>query len=469
MKEFSYIEIQQPIGVFYYCAIPATYLLKIVRSSPRSKSEDGVQRDLQQERINNISKYCSDPDAVFPTPIVVSVDDGTKVTINEEQRKISFPDEVGEIGDVIDGQHRLWGIEGSKYAELFVLPVAFMFGLTLEEKAYIFSTINSNQRKVNPSLIYDLFEVTKTRSPQKTVHELARVMNNTETSPFYNRLKMLGKKTKLQNKATLSQGTFAKTLLPLITRDPDEDSRLIKRKQPLKEDIRCPFRAYFIDGKDDVIAKILLNCFSALKNVFPEEWESPQNNILWKTTGCRALIYSLPSIIRKGHREKILTQKFFEACFMAFKDKLEELNDMPTSQSFPGGGEQNQKKLAMIIVEAVAELDIVEYEKNLVQSPFLDFLKGLGELNIHEIYDLAQALQWKTDSLVVFKCKKIEEGKLKITYPFYDASTVVTKEEAVEDLKYLEDTYMDGLDAESWYGYRRELDKELDEELDKNE
>lgn len=463
MKTFSYIEVQQPIGVFYYCAIPAAYLLKIVRSSPRSKSEEGVQRDQQQDRINNISKYCSDPDAVFPTPIVVSVDAGTKVTLDEEHRKIVFSDEEGIIGDVIDGQHRLWGIEGSKYADQFVLPVALMFGLTLEEKAYIFSTINSNQRKVDPSLIYDLFDVSKTRSPQKTVHELARVMNNTEASPFYNRLKMLGKKTKTQDKATLSQGTFAKTVLQLITRDADEDVRLMKREEALKEDVRCPFREYFIEERDDVIAKILLNCFTALKNVFPNEWEDPHSNILWKTTGFRAVVYSLPSIIRKGHREKMLTQKFFEACFMAFKKKLDEEEKTLTSQHFPGGGEQNQKKLAKIIIEAVADLDIKEYEDNLVRSKFRDFLEDLGELNMHEVYDLAQALQGRTEALVFFKCK--EDGDtIEITYPYYDASTGVTKEEAAVDLKYLEDKYMEGLDADSWYGYRQALEKAMDED-----
>ena len=460
MKTFSYIETQQPIGTFYYCAIPATFLLKVVRSSPRSKSETGVQRDLQQDRINSISRYCSDPDAVFPTPIVVSVDASSNVTLDEVHRWVVFADEEAIIGDVIDGQHRLWGIEGSKYADQFVLPVALMFGLTLEEKAYIFSTINSNQRKVDPSLIYDLFAVTKTRSPQKTVHELARVMNNTEASPFYNRLKMLGKKTSSQEKATLSQGTFAKTILQLITRDPEEDARLVKRDKDLKEDVRCPFREYFIDDKDDVIAKILLNCFSALKNVFPKEWEEPHNNILWKTTGFRAVVYALPSIIRKGYRDKVLTQKFFEICFMAFKKQIEKSKQTLTSQHFPGGGEQNQKKMAKIIIEAVANLNLKEYDDNLVRSKFQDFLESLGELDMHEIYDLAQALQGKTDCLLFFKCEE-KDDKLEITYPYFDANTSVTKEEAKADLKYLEDKYMEGLDAESWYGYRQALEKTL--------
>ena len=53
---------------------------------------------------------------------------------------------------------------------------------------------------------------------------------------------------------------------------------------------------------------------------------------------------------------------------------------------------------------------------------------------------------------------------MEITYPYYDASTGVTKEEAAVDLKFLEDKYMEGLDAESWYGYRQALEKSLNEE-----
>ena len=104
-----------------------------------------------------------------------------------------------------------------------------MFDLTIEEKAYVFSTINSNQTKVPPSLIFDLFDVSNLRSPNKTVHHIARVMNCSVESPFYNRLKMLGKKEQSQKNATLSQGTFAKTILMLISKDPNEDARLIKR------------------------------------------------------------------------------------------------------------------------------------------------------------------------------------------------------------------------------------------------
>lgn len=463
MIAFDYIEVKQPIGTFYLCSIPASRLLKMVNVIRRSQQDDGVQRDPSESRIKNIGEYCSDPDAIFPTPIVVSVDTTAKVIIDEGKHQIFFPDE-GVIGDVIDGQHRLWGIERSSYVEAFTLPVVLMFGLTTEQKAYVFSTINSNQVKVSPSLIYDLFDVAKERSPHKTVHQIARVMNNSEESPFHNRLKMLGRKEPNQENATLSQGTFAKSVLQLISRNPDDDARRIKRGDPLNSDFRCPLRDYFIIGKDEVISKILMNCYGALKNVFPEEWNDPQRNILWKTTGFRAVIYALPSLIRKGRREKVLTKDFFILCFAAFRKLLEKEKLTLTSKDFPGGGEQNQKILAGKIIEAVSEINVDAYIANLIRPrDFEDFMEKIGDLDYHELYDLSQALQGHTESLVFFKCKEKDNGDIEITYPYYDASICLSKEQAESSLKYLEANYMDNLDADSWYGYRQAIEKVLNE------
>lgn len=349
----KYIEVQQPIGTFYMCCLPAQSLLNIVRVTPRNQNIEGVQREMSQSRIKEIGSYCSEPDAVFPTPIVISIDKGASVEIDEDHQEIMLPDDV-IVGEVIDGQHRLWGIQRSSYIDQFNLPVVFMFDMTVEEKAYVFSTINSNQKKVNSSLIYDLFDVSTLRSPKRTVHYISRLMNSLEDSPFYNRLKMLGKKEKTQENATLSQGTFAKSILMLISQNPDNDARLIKNGETLPSDSNLCFRQYFIEDRDGVILKILLNCFNALKEVFMEEWENPNDNILWKTTGFRAVIYALPHLYKKGIKEKSLTKEFFKSCFENLKRQLSDKNIKLTSSSFPGGGEQNQKKLAGIIVESIS-------------------------------------------------------------------------------------------------------------------
>lgn len=460
MITIDYIEVQQPIGTFYLCCLPASTLLKIVHVHARSKYNDGVQRDMSKSRIKSVGAYCSDPDAVFPTPIVISVDKSANVKIDDINHKISFSGD-SYIGDVIDGQHRLWGIENSDYINSFNLPVVLMFDLTIEEKAYVFSTINSNQTKVPPSLIYDLFDVSNLRTPNRTVHHVARVMNCSEESPFFNRLKMLGKRDTSQVKATLSQGTFAKSILMLISKDPDEDSRLIKRGDKLVPNDKLIFRQYFIDNKDEIIVKILFNCFNALKEVFYNEWNNPQDNILWKTTGFRAIIYALPSLCKKGIREKALTQTFFRSCFQAFKADLNNKRISLTSNDFPGGSEQIQRRLARLIVDSVANMDIIQYDNNLLNTKGIqEFIDNIIDINKYELYDIARALDKKDVSYDTLRVENINDDSFKLIYPYTDVYIEVTKEQAKVFLQYIEHKYMSNMDYESWLSYAENLEND---------
>ena len=267
MITIPYIKVDQPIGRFYLASLPATVLVSITTVDPRDLDNDtGVQRPEKNKRIKEISEYCSDPDATFPTSIVVSVySEKMQYCSVIEEKNIIAIDESQIIGQVLDGQHRLKGLAQSNNIENFEIPVVFMFNLSQKENAYVFSIINSKQTKVNPSHIVDLLSFTDVRSPQKTAHEVAKALNAMPESPFYMRLKMLGYNAPGQD-ATLSQGTFAAQLIPLISRNPDDDARKIKRNEVLEEDSSRPLREYFIDGKDEIILKLMLNCFNAVRN-----------------------------------------------------------------------------------------------------------------------------------------------------------------------------------------------------------
>ncbi|GAB6009189.1 DGQHR domain-containing protein [Dysgonomonas reticulitermitis] len=350
--KIPFIKIEQPIGTFYISAIRADILNNLVEVRSRFDDKDkGIQREESQYRINEIADYCSDPDATFPTPIIISVYPNAGLQIVDEGFLI---DEIGIIGEVIDGQHRLKGISKSGYANRFELPIILMFNLIEEEKAYVFSIINSKQTKVSMSLIYDLFALSRHRSPQKTAHEIARSLNKMEESPFYNRLKMLGKKEDDQAIAVLSQGTFVQYLLRLISKNPDLDSRLIKKNEELKDDKSLPLREYFINQQDQYILKILLNLFNALKNTFPSEWENPKDNILWKTTGFGAIIGAFNEMYKKGDERDDLTESFFSYCFERFKDLLDKKELKLNSEHFPSNAQQ-QTKLSSLIIESLEQ------------------------------------------------------------------------------------------------------------------
>jgi len=341
----KYLSVRQPIGNFYITSLEASILSKIADATARGEHPDAVQREQSQKRIKEISEYCSDTDATFPTPIIVSVNSNSNVRIDEDY--IYF-DENDIIGDVIDGQHRLEGLKKSKYINDFQVPVVFMFDLEPYQKAYVFSIINSKQTRVNMSLIYDLFALSKTRSPYKTCHEIARALNKDSKSPFNRRLKMLGKKEEDQELASLSQGTFIKYFLELITKNPDKDSRDIKRGNILEDDSSLPLRRYFIADEDSSIHKIMFNLFSGVKEVFHNEWNDPDNYILSKPIGFGSIIKIFPELFKVGHEDGDLSQAFFEGAFRKIKSNL--VHEI-TSENY-GSNEQARNKLTKDLLQA---------------------------------------------------------------------------------------------------------------------
>lgn len=351
INTLTLLEINQPIGTFYIGKINSRELIKI-KKVVRRRTDNGPQRDLEESRVKGISRYCEDPDATFPTPIVLAVNSSDIVEMNlieNTEGLFSFKyDNDHEFAEILDGQHRVEGISLNGGFETDLM-IVIMIDLTMEEKAYVFSTINSNQKKVDKSIIYDLFEVSENRSPAKTCHAVARSLNSMESSAFYNRLKMLGKKE--GNLQTLSQGTFVTKMLQLISKDPQGDMIASKQGKKLEKDEKFVLRQFFIDERDDIITKILMNYFNAVANVFDKEWEST-DYILVKTTGFGALIKVFPAIYIEGSRRQMLTQQFFESVFRTVKNELERLELELTSADL-GAGEQAQARLASIILSGL--------------------------------------------------------------------------------------------------------------------
>lgn len=347
--KINYIAVTQPIGTFYITSIEASVLAKIVTVERRTENAHAVQREESDKRIKEIAKYCGDTDATFPTPIIIAVSNKADISIDPDF--IEF-DEKKIIGEVIDGQHRLGGLKKSQNISDFQLPVVLMFNLMSEEKAYVFSIINSKQTRVNMSLIYDLFSLSENRSPYKTCHEIARALNRGEDSPLYNRLKMLGKKEKGQELASLSQGTFIKYMLELISRNPGEDTRRLKKGEDLECDETFVLRSYFIEGKDSIILKIITNLFGGVSKALSEEWLHPHKYILSKSIGFGAIIKAFPEIYKKGVSEHDLSTSFFEKIFEKFKEYLQGKNISLTSEKF-GSNEQARTQLSKYIIESI--------------------------------------------------------------------------------------------------------------------
>lgn len=354
MKTICMIEINQPIGTFYIGKMLSTDIVHIAKVSQRDSS-GGHQRQLKNARAKEIAIYCTDPDATFPTPVILAVSEEDFIQISPTDYGIvSFKyDETRKIAEILDGQHRIAGISVAADKE-FELPVVIMFNLREEQKAYVFSTINGNQVKVDRSLIYDLFDLSETPSPYKTCHYIARSMNSDPQSPFYKRLKMLEKRE--SSKQTISQNTFVTNLCQLISAKPQEDEIAIKKNESLQDNSKYVFRKYFIHGKDEVILKILHNYFGAAAEVFPAEWNNPKDFILTKSVGFEGLISALSVLVPRGEKKGDLSKQYFTFVFEQLKLQLSIKNMQLTSKCFSSSS-QDAKRISQMIVDAESLLN----------------------------------------------------------------------------------------------------------------
>lgn len=379
------ISITQPIGTFYVASIPAGTLLTLVDILSRDMTEEGrlrVQREYNEERGKEIAKYSKDDNATFPTSIIIATYPD-KVRISEHGLAFGrlsddsdwLPmtlDAPFKIGEVIDGQHRLLGLrraiekEGIERLRDFELPVVFMLDLDQGDKAYIFSIINSKQRSVSSSLIMDLFGLQEQRSPYKTCHEIAQAFydwtddqnekGEPKKGPFYKGLKMLGKK--VADEEMLSQGSFGKYVLKLISRKPDEDARRLRENIPLADDSKCVLRSLFIEEKDYAIARILHEYFSAIRNEFEQEWDKlPEKYLLRKTVGFSALITVFEAIWdKKEIRNFKEAADYFAQRAAEFRKNLNGIS--LTSDNFPSS-EKGASKIAAIMLNGAHSEELI--------------------------------------------------------------------------------------------------------------
>lgn len=351
---YPFVAFDQPAGSFLLTAMAANDIIRISRADPAKfdaismETVGGIQREPSRKRIKEIAEYSNTVDATFPTPILLALDTGSYV-LDDNHIEIN-----GEkIADIVDGQHRVLGLKESSRASEFVVPVVFILEATEEQKALIFATINGKQTKVPASIIFDLFRVTTTRSPQKTAHEIARAMNSTSSSPWFRRLKMLGKKTP-SSIESLSQGTFIKFLLPHISADPVDDMDRIRKNQlPLVHD-GCIFNEYFRNDQDSTILKILLNVFHAARNTWTTEWEDPTGSVLTKTTGFSGIMRALPEMVNRGKQVNDLSLEYFCGVFQRAQAAMLTQGIALTSEHFSSSA-SGEAQFRDIILEALQQ------------------------------------------------------------------------------------------------------------------
>ncbi len=314
------------------------------------ESYSGIQRELNKNREKEIGKYVNLVDATFPNSIILAI--SSEHAKYDEKTQTLTIDYQQDVAKVLDGQHRIAGLNAcSKPGNQFQCIVTIYVDMELEDQAIVFATINKEQKSVSKSLAADLFEFAKSRSPQKTGHNIARALDNLQKSPFKGKIKILGTAID-KDKETITQDTFVKSIIKYISSDPQKDRNDYKEnknkahyKLPFvsgKEQERLFLRNMFIDDDSDTnIAQLIYNYFSVIQSKWPIAWnEVKKNNILNKSTGFMAFMDFLKNVYHHiGKIDQVPTKEDFAGII----NPIDIPDDSFTNDNYIPGGSGKSK------------------------------------------------------------------------------------------------------------------------------
>lgn len=341
------IRVQQPLGTFYAFSLRADYLNRITYSLPaevvkrmETESTDnkggystiGSQRPEKESRLDEIASFIRTTEATFPNAIILAANydlDGSyiddevhawRVTGNDEGPwTLYIPSLNKQSASIIDGQHRLHAFEhlppDAPERAMELLCVVFL-ELPTPYHAYVFATINFNQKKVPRSLAYELFGFDVDErpagfwSPETLAVYLTRLMNTERASPLYRSIFPAADSEKLfsqiegqpKSDVRVSMATAVDGILRLISRNPKEDRNTVRRPEHKDLGREClapikgvPLRTMYIQNNDKAIYDLLCNYFAAVRATV---WATAgTGSYLRKTVGVQALFDLLREIL----------------------------------------------------------------------------------------------------------------------------------------------------------------------------
>lgn len=365
---YNYIELEQPVGTIYMGKLNAEDIYSISKSYVRTENEIyGIQRRKNLDRIKDISTYCMDPDAIFPTPIILS-GNSKYVSFDIEKQMIHINlDLINQDNykfSIVDGQHRLEGIHLSGQEKRFVLPIMLTLDTTPEQDAYLFSVINGNQKSVSKSLVFDLFSLSKERTIQKVCNYLVKQLNSDLDSTQFRKIKMLGVRTEESPNALVSQATVVRNLMPYFTKNVEKDNLQLKlgnELESLNPKIYI-FRDYYKNQKDEIIYKILLNYFNAIVKAEKECFDEKTINFLQKTIGYTTKIQLIRPLYLKGLSLKELTEGYFESELITIFQNYNKLFTNKKIYEDYGSSDNGARKLYLDFINAWLNHDVVNID-----------------------------------------------------------------------------------------------------------
>ena len=263
-------------------------------------NSDGYQRPLVDRRLRELAKYVQQEEGVLPTSVLV----GTRLGDEPQVEPCGFDEDNHAVASgqlkipdgatlwVIDGQHRLYGVDyayerGAEQLKDYPFPVCVLWDVDRFSEMVHFNIINTRQRKMSTDIVdRHLVQIQKVRG-------LQMVASGARGEKEYLRAQATQVVDLLNDALGVWQHQIA---IPGV---PGRDKGLVRQHamvvsiEPLLKD------AWVRGAADDDRVKVLVNFWDAAKEAWPGAFDSPKDYRIQATVGIYSLHMVLPVIIQR--------------------------------------------------------------------------------------------------------------------------------------------------------------------------
>lgn len=302
MYKTQAIQFNQNGRIFYVVALPARILVEMTKVDVWQQGEEdpGYQRAPSESRKREIGRYVMRNDAIMPAGGLLNsrpkkITEGQtygkmfQFTEMSRQEKVAFgeltiPDNARPLY-IVDMQHRLggfeWAMQQPGYEEVGEMPlvVTIADGLTKLEEIDQFDIINTTQKKVRTDLARRLKSIQAQDLDHRDQLEVSGKLWEAKGANIVDIL-------------NTTEGVWFHRILP-PNKTKSEMPTMIARETSFVESLKpILIQPYFTLQRDEHCAELILRYWEAIRRVFPEAFDNPEDYVIQKSPG----IFSLHSI-----------------------------------------------------------------------------------------------------------------------------------------------------------------------------
>lgn len=283
MKRVRALAFKQKTTSLYCFTMNAMELEPLCYVEPATRDNTkGLQRVTEPSRLREIADYLNSGErAILPNNIILNLKPEVAVEENEDGTvTLVFPDDEGDFGFVVDGQHRLFSFS-DEYREMsstasFELPVVALHNATEEMVGQTFVEINVNQKPVNKDLLTQMKAILGLLDTdyENTAIDLIHGLDDDNQSPLHNR----------------------------ILRFPKEKNKWIKVNQIFPIVVGFLLPGGCLHSKTNAERKrILIAYLQAVRSSFPDAWADSTADAysLLQTAGLQIMLSILPDAMQR--------------------------------------------------------------------------------------------------------------------------------------------------------------------------